>query len=158
MKITLVATGRTNDSWVKEGMSVYLRRLEHYTAITYIETDDVKLKAKKPLLEAIRNGEQERQMRLIAPSDIVVLFDEHGKALSSTEFAGFFSKHHLAGSRHLIFFIGGAHGFASAMHDRANLKLALSAMTFPHQLVRIIALEQLYRAHTIIKGEPYHHV
>lgn len=158
MKVTLISTGRTDEAWVREGMDVYIKRLGHYTTFSYLETDDVKSKTRKPDSAALLKAEAERQLRLIGDHDVLVLFDEHGKEFSSVGFAEFFAKHRLASTRQLTFLIGGAHGFAPELLTRANSKVALSKMTFPHKFVRVIALEQIYRAHTLLKGEPYHHI
>lgn len=157
MKVTLISTGKSDDTWVREAVKRYADRIPHYTAFTYTETDDVKAKTKKPDSAALLRQEAERQLKCIQPSDYVVLFDEHGKSLSSDAFASFFEKHHLSGTKHMVFVIGGAHGFDQALKQRANAMISLSPMTLTHQMVRILALEQIYRAHTILKGEPYHH-
>lgn len=157
MKVTLVATGKSGEKWLSEGMETYIRRLAHYTSFHYVEVDDVRIKAKKPEPDTIKTEEGKRILRHISPGDFVVLLDERGKTLSSEGFADFFSKHHLAGTKHVLFIIGGAHGFSSEVIQRSDAKLSLSAMTFPHRLIRLFILEQIYRAHTLIKGEPYHH-
>lgn len=157
MKITLISTGKSDDGWVRDAVKRYADRIPHYTAFQHIETDDVKAKTKKPDPAALLRMEAQKQMKHIAPSDFVVIFDEHGKSVTSEGFADFFAKHHLAGTRHMVFIIGGAHGFDQEVKARANASLSLSKMTLTHQMVRILALEQIYRAHTILKGEPYHH-
>lgn len=108
---------------------------------------------------------QEQQKRLegqailaeINTSDTVVLLDEGGKMYSSRNFADFFTRIAVSGTKRLVFVIGGPYGFSPEVYARANNKISLSPMTFSHQMVRLIFAEQLYRAHTIIKGEPYHH-
>lgn len=157
MKVSLIATGKSGEKWLSEGMETYIRRLGHYTNFHYVEVDDVRIKAKKPDPETIKNEEGQRILRHISTGDFVVLLDERGRTYSSEGFADFFAKHHLAGTKHLLFIIGGAHGFSKAVTKRSNAKLSLSAMTFPHRLIRLFILEQIYRAHTLIKGEPYHH-
>lgn len=157
MKITLISTGKSDDGWVRDAVKRYADRLPHYTAFQYIETEDVKAKTKKPDTAALLRAEGQKQLKHLAPSDVVILFDEKGKSFTSEEFAGFFAKHHLAGTRHMVFIIGGAHGFDEEVRARANASISLSKMTLTHQMVRILALEQIYRAHTILKGEPYHH-
>ncbi len=157
MKITLISTGKSDDGWVREAVKRYADRLPHYSVFHYIETEDAKAKTKKHDSAATLRTEAHKQLKHIAPSDFVVLFDEQGKSFTSEEFANFFAKHHLAGTRHMVFMIGGAHGFDDEVKARANASISLSKMTLTHQMVRIFALEQIYRAHTILKGEPYHH-
>ncbi len=157
MKVSLIATGKSGEKWLNEGMETYIRRLTHYTSFTYLEVDDVRIKAKKPEPETIKNEEGKRILRYVNAGDYVVLLDERGKTFSSEAFSEFFAKHHLAGTRHVQFIIGGAHGFSPEVIARSDMQLSLSAMTFPHRLIRLFILEQIYRAHTLIKGEPYHH-
>lgn len=157
MKITLIAIGKTSESWLKEGLQRYVKRLPHYTAFSYIETDDIRTKVRKPDPETIMQEEAKKVFKLFSPGDKVILFDEFGKEYESTQFADYIAKMQMTGLKHLVFIIGGSHGFHASLRERADGKVALSKMTLPHRLVRLIALEQLYRAHTIIRNEPYHH-
>ncbi|MCF0191139.1 MAG: 23S rRNA (pseudouridine(1915)-N(3))-methyltransferase RlmH, partial [Marinilabiliaceae bacterium] len=102
-------------------------------------------------------AEAQAVMALIQPSDVLVIMDENGKQFTSRQFADYLAKMAVQGTRRLLFLIGGPYGFDKSIYDRANFKISLSPMTFSHQMVRLIFLEQLYRAHTIIKGQPYHH-
>lgn len=157
MKISLIAIGKTSEAWLQEAMDQYIRRLPHYTPFSYIETEDVRTKVRKPEPETIMQEEAAKVLRILKPTDRVILFDEFGKEFRSTEFANYIEKMQLSGLKHLVFIIGGSHGFHGSLRDRADGKVALSKLTFPHRLVRIIALEQLYRAHSLLRNEPYHH-
>lgn len=157
MKVTLISIGKTSESWLNEGMSVYINRLSHYTSFNYIEIDDAKVKSKKPDIQLLKNEEGVKILKQVGAGDHLLLFDERGKDYSSVEFARLFENHHHIGTKHLIFCIGGAYGFSDEVIQRSNGKISMSKMVFPHKLIRIFALEQIYRAHTILKGEPYHH-
>jgi 23S rRNA (pseudouridine1915-N3)-methyltransferase len=157
MKTTLVAVGKTNDAWIKQGISVYMDRLKHYLKFEYHELEDVKIKSGKPDFARVSASEGEKVLKFIEPGDHVVLFDENGKEFSSEGFADWFVKRQNASPRQLIFLIGGAYGFSPEVRSRANEVISLSQMTFSHQMVRVFAIEQIYRAQSIIKGEPYHH-
>lgn len=152
MTITLICTGKTAEQYVHEGMRVYIERLKHYCKlqIRYIE------QGRGTEIEICKR-EEATLLKEVSDKDYVILMDENGKELTSLEFAGFLAEHRNRATKHLVFVIGGAYGFSAAIYRRANARIALSKMTFPHQLVRIIFLEQLYRAFTILKGEKYHH-
>ena len=134
----------------------YTKRLNHYVKFAITTIADVR--NTKKLSEAEQKRlEGEAIMRVINDSDYVMLLDEHGAELRSIEFADLLQRRMLAGTKRLIFVIGGPYGFSEAVYQRANSKLSLSKMTFSHQIVRAIFTEQLYRAFTILKNEPYHH-
>lgn len=137
-------------------MEVYLKRLPHYLPFEYHELPDVK-NARKLGNDLLKEAEGKAFLAKLDNTDHVILLDEGGKVRTSRELAGFFEKHMLGGTRRLVLVIGGAYGFSPELYKRANGKLSLSPMTFSHQMVRVIALEQLYRAQSILKGEPYHH-
>lgn len=158
MKVTLLATGKTNEAWLQEGLRNYEQRMKHYCPFDYTETDDVKVKAKKPDPAMIKKEESLRIAKHIHPTDHLLLLDEGGTHYSSEEFAALFARLRNAGTKSLVLLIGGPYGFDEQLQERAQGKVSLSKMTFPHRLVRIFALEQIYRAHTILKGEPYHHI
>jgi 23S rRNA (pseudouridine1915-N3)-methyltransferase len=120
-----------------------------------IEVQDVK-NPKNFSKEEIKRKEAISILSKLSPNDFLILMDENGKEFSSVEFANWIEKRNLL-PQNIIFVIGGAYGFDSSLYERMNMKLALSRMTFSHQMVRLIFLEQLYRAFTITKGEPYHH-
>ena len=155
MTIQLVTVGKTDVKWVKEGLDVYSARLQHYVPFTVKEIPELR-KAAALSKEQIKEKEGELILKQLGPSDTLILLDEHGIEYRSTEFAGMIEKYMLQGTRTLVFAVGGAYGFSPEVNARARAKMALSKMTFTHQMVRTIFAEQLYRAFTILKGEPYH--
>ncbi len=130
--ITILATGKVRERYIKEGMGEYLTRLQKYAKVSYVEKES-----------------------LSVPEGFVIALDEKGKQYTSEQFAGYIKKKTLE-EKNITFIIGGAEGIAADVKLRCQEKIALSAMTFPNQLVRVIFLEQLYRAFTIIRGEKYH--
>ena len=156
MKIILVTVGKTQEPYLREGIEKYVKRLKHYTSLSIIEMDELKnTKALTP--DQQKTKEAELILKRITPLDHVILLDEKGIELTSTQFAAFIDKHQINSSASLIFVIGGPYGFAPLIYQRANDKISLSLLTFSHQMVRLFFVEQLYRAYSIIKGEPYHH-
>ena len=156
MNIELIVVGKTDMKEVEALVSMYTKRLNHYVKFAITTIADVR--NTKKLSEAEQKRlEGEQILRLIAESDSVVLLDEHGAELRSIEFAELLQRRMSAGTKRLIFVIGGPYGFSEAVYQRANSKLSLSKMTFSHQIVRAIFTEQLYRAFTILRNEPYHH-
>ncbi len=154
--MTLVTVGKTDIPWVREGLEMYLSRLGHYVPFTLREIPE--LKGVSALShDQIKEREGELILKQIRPADEVVLLDEHGREYRSVEFADWLGRHLAGSGRDLVFVIGGAYGFSPAVYARAEGKLSLSKMTYSHQLVRTIFAEQLYRAFTILRGEPYHH-
>ena len=156
MKITLVVIGKTDDKFITEGLKKYQNRLKHYISFEYIELPDVK-KNKNLSQEQQKKMEGMSLLNIIKPGDYVVLLDEKGKTFSSREFASYTEKRMIAGTKRMLFIIGGPYGFSEEIYKMANDKVSLSKMTFSHQLVRLIFFEQIYRAMTILKNEPYHH-
>jgi len=156
MKITLLTVGKTDISWVKEGLETYRSRLSHYVPFEVVEIPELKNVAALSK-EQIKLREGELILRNVRNSDYVILLDEHGKEYRSVEFARVLEDKMSRSGRDLVFIIGGAYGFSKEVYDRADGKISLSQMTFSHQIVRTIFAEQLYRAFTIMKGEPYHH-
>ena len=156
MKITLLTVGRTDVDWVKESLDLYGSRLSHYVPFSVVEIPQLKGTASLSK-EQIKEKEGEAILRILKGADHVVLLDERGKEYRSVEFAGVLQGFMSRSSADLVFVTGGAYGFSKAVYDRADGKMSLSKMTFSHQMVRTIFAEQLYRAFTIIKGEPYHH-
>jgi 23S rRNA (pseudouridine1915-N3)-methyltransferase len=154
MNLKIILTGKTTDNYISEGIDIYLKRLKHY-----IKLDWVELQARKSNTDPQRTlaDEAEMNMKLITKTDFVVLLDEGGTEFTSVHFANWMEKHITHISNDIVFIVGGAHGFHESLYARANLKLALSKMTFTHQMVRLIFAEQLYRAFTIIRNEKYHH-
>lgn len=156
MKITLLTVGKTDIKWVKEGLEMYVSRLKHY--INFELTEIPELKNVSALSkEQIKLKEGELILKHLKPADLLVLMDEKGKEFRSIQFASMLEEKLNRGGRDMVFVIGGAYGFSEAVYSRADDKISLSKMTFSHQLVRTIFAEQLYRAFTIMRGEPYHH-
>lgn len=154
MHITLLTMGKTDIRWVAEGLGMYAGRLVHYVPFQVRELPELKnVGALAP--EQIKRKEAEQLLKAIKPQDTVILLDEHGEEFSSLQFAARLDRWMQTG-KDLVFVVGGAYGFAPEMHQRASSKLSLSKMTCSHQLVRTVFAEQLYRAFTILRGEPYH--
>lgn len=155
MKTELLLVGKTTDKNLQAGIDDYVGRIGHYMpfALTVIP----ELKNTKSLSEDQQKTlEGEAILKLLQPSDTLVILDEKGREYRSIEFASWLAKRQQT-ARRLVFLIGGPYGFSEAIYERANEKISLSKMTFSHQLVRLIFAEQLYRACTINKNEPYHH-
>ena len=156
MELKLVTVGKTDVRWVKEGLDLYVSRLKHYVPFSLVEIPQLK-NVSAFSEEQIKEKEGELILRQLNPGDAVILLDEHGREYRSVEWAEWLRQRLARGGKGLVFVIGGAYGFSQAVYDRAEGKVSLSKMTFSHQMVRTIFAEQLYRAFTIIKGEPYHH-
>ena len=156
MKITLLTVGKTDKDWVKQGLDIYTSRLKHYISFSISEIPELK-NVSAFTKDQIKTKEGELILKNIKPSDDVILLDEHGKEYTSTGFASLLQKKMAQEGKDIVFIIGGAYGFSDDVYKRSNSKISLSQMTFSHQIIRLIFLEQLYRAFTIIKGEPYHH-
>jgi len=155
MRITLIQLGKTRFSYLQEGISDYHKRIQHYVTFEEVTLPDLKNSENLSVSE-IKKKEGEQVLKLIEKAAFLVLLDERGKQNSSEEFAEFLLKNMNSG-RDIVLLIGGAYGFSEEVYSRANDKMSLSRLTFSHQLVRLIFAEQLYRAMTIIRGEPYHH-
>lgn len=156
MKITLLAIGKTNAKYLQEGIEQYTKRLSHYIPFELKILPDVKT-TKTLTTDKQKEMEGEMFMSAIQQGDWVTLLDERGKEFTSRDFASYIDKKMITIPKNLIFIIGGPYGFSKAMYDRANEKLSLSKMTFSHEMIRLFFVEQIYRAMTILKGEPYHH-
>ena len=155
LKTELWYIGKTAFPYLEQGMALYEKRLERYMGFTSVLMPDVKNGNKLPP-DQLKIKEGEAVLKKLNDSDFLVLLDEKGKALTSVQFAEFMEQKFQLGSRQLVFLIGGAYGFSDAVYKRANQQLSLSKMTFSHQMIRLFFLEQLFRAMTIIRGEPYH--
>ena len=147
--------GGTDVRWVSEGLGIYVSRLKHYVPFSMVEIPQLK-NVSSWSRERIKDREGELLLSRVRASDELVLLDEKGEMFRSVDFARFMEKKMNAG-RDLTFAVGGAYGFSDAVYGRASGKISLSPMTFSHQMVRVIFAEQLYRAFTIMNGEPYHH-
>lgn len=156
MKITLLTVGKTDVKWVREGLDLYISRLSHYIPFTLDEIPELK-NVSALSKDQIKEREGELIMKKLRPADDVILLDEHGKEWRSIEFASVLEEKISRGGKDMVFIIGGAYGFSRDIYARANSKMSLSKMTFSHQMVRTVFAEQLYRAFTIMRGEPYHH-
>ena len=156
MKISLICIGKTDDSYLVEGIDTFQKRLKFYIGFKMIVIPDIK-NSKNLSKDQQKAKEAEQILKLIGNSDCVILLDERGKEFRSVEFADFINKKMIASTQHLVFVIGGPYGFDSSMENRSNGKISLSKMTFSHQMVRLFFSEQLYRAFSILKNEPYHH-
>ncbi len=156
MKIRLICIGKTGKSFLVEGESEYLSRLKHYSPVDKVEIPDIK-NAKNLSREQIKLEEGKLILGKCQPGDRIILLDEGGKEFSSEKFAEYLQKQFNIGGKALVFVVGGAYGFSEEVEGRADGKLSLSKMTYSHQMVRMIFLEQLYRANTILRSEPYHH-
>jgi len=155
MKTQLILVGKTTDRHIAAGITDYAERLAHYMPFDIVVIPELK-NTKSLSEEQQKEREGEIILSKLQTSDTVVLLDEHGEERRSTEFASWLQKKQQT-VRRLVFIIGGPYGFSPALYRRADEKISLSRMTFSHQMVRLIFAEQLYRACTIIKGEPYHH-
>lgn len=151
-----MVVGKTTTANLRSGIEEYAKRVNRYIPFDIVELPDIKTSRK--LTEA-KQKETEGEMMLsrIQPSDYVVLLDEHGKEMTSREFSQNLEKKAQTVSKQLYFIVGGPYGFSPEVYSRANEKLSLSKMTFPHEMVRLFFVEQLYRAMTIQRNEPYHH-
>jgi len=156
MKITLLQTGKTTDKHISELADLYSDRIKKYTGFEIITIPDVKNTKNMPVQEQ-RAKEATKIIQSVNDDDYIIILDERGKELRTVEFSGVLEKMFFLPKKRIVFIIGGPWGFSDAVYKRADYKMSLSKMTFPHQLVRLLFLEQLYRVFTIIKGEPYHH-
>ncbi len=156
MNVELIVVGKTDMREVESLVEMYTKRINHYVRFAITTIADVRNTRKMSVAEQ-RRMEGEAILRQLTDSDHVALLDEHGAELRSVEFADLMQRRMASGIRRLVFVIGGPYGFSEAVYARANSKLSLSKMTFSHQIVRALFVEQLYRAFTILKNEPYHH-
>lgn len=156
MKIRLITIGKTDESYLKEGIRKYMERLKHYISFEMIEIPDVKT-GKKVNTTLQKEAEGMEISKLFSKSDFVVLLDENGKEFNSIEFSKYIQKRMNTGLD-ICFVIGGPFGFSKGIYERANHKVAISQMTFSHQMIRLFFVEQLYRSFSILKGEKYHHI
>ncbi len=156
MTIKLLAIGKTDDATLQNLTEIYIKRLQFYNKFEMEIIPDLK-KAKNLDENQQKQKEGELILSKLTPSDFVVLLDENGKQFSSEGFSEFVQKRLNSGLKQLVFIIGGPYGFSQDVYSRADSKVSLSKMTFSHQMVRLFFTEQLYRAFTILRNEPYHH-
>ena len=156
MKICLLVIGKTDEAYLQKGIEIFLKRIPYYISFEMKVIPDLK-NSKNLSEQQQKEKEGELILQQISTSDELFLLDEQGIESSSVEFARFLERKMIAGIKRMVVVIGGPYGFSGNVYARANGKLSLSRMTFSHQMVRLIFVEQLYRAMTILKGEPYHH-
>lgn len=156
MKITILLIGKTDRKYIKEGIEDYIQRLHFYLPVELKVIPDIK---KAGNLNEDQQKEKEGKLILdqLNPGDQLILLDEKGKEFTSIEFSKWLEKKMVSGTRQLFFVIGGPYGFSESVYHRSDFSLSLSRMTFSHQMVRMIFVEQLYRSMTILRNEPYHH-
>jgi len=156
MKVTLAVIGKTEVGFVRQGIDDYVKRLQHYVPFNIQYIGDVK--GTRNMSESQQKVAEGRSLlAALDNSDHVVLLDEHGTERTSMEYSQWLERRMSSGCKRLVFVVGGPYGFSPEVYHRANEKISLSKMTFPHELVRLIFVEQLYRAFTILRHEPYHH-
>lgn len=156
MKIVVIAVGKTSTDYISRGVDEFLKRANRYLGVELTVIPDIK--ASKALTEEAQKQQEGRNiLASLQPGDIVTLLDERGKGLTSREFSGMIEHRMIQGTKRLVFVIGGPYGFSKEVYERADSKLSLSRMTFTHEMVRLFFVEQIYRAMTIMRGEPYHH-
>ena len=156
MKILLLVIGKTDEDYLITGIKKYVGRIGHYVSFEMKEIPDIRNR-KTLNEEQQKKAESFLLLSQLQPGDQVVLLDEHGQQYHSVAFSEYIEKMMASGAKRLVFVIGGPYGFAPEVHAKAQAEMSLSPMTFSHQMVRLIFVEQLYRAFTILKGEPYHH-
>jgi 23S rRNA (pseudouridine1915-N3)-methyltransferase len=156
MKITLLQTGKTTERYISDGVDEFSARIRRYSGFDIVTIPDLKNTKKMPQTEQ-KMKEGNKILQLLNNDDFVIILDEKGKEYRTLEFSEHLAKILMQAKRRTVFIIGGPWGFSEEVYKRADIKMALSRMTFSHQMVRLLFLEQLYRAFTIIKGDPYHH-
>ena len=155
MKVTLLVVGKTTDSHMEALIQEYQKRLTHYLPFALQVIPELKnTKALTP--EQQKQAEGDLILKVVTANTDLILLDEHGKEFRSIEFADYLQKR-MSSGRDVVFVVGGPYGFSDMVYQRANGKISLSKMTFSHQMVRLFFVEQIYRAMTILRGEPYHH-
>ena len=155
MNVLLLMIGKTEDDYLKDGITIFEKKLKHYVNYQTIVIPSLK-NAKNLTAEDFKLKEGEEILKYTAKADFVILLDEKGKQFRSKDFAAFLQKQMNSGIKNLMFVVGGAFGFSDKVYEKADMKLSLSEMTFSHQMIRLLFAEQLYRAFTILKNEPYH--
>lgn len=156
MKIKLLAIGKTDDNALVQLIQKYETRLQHYIFFSLEIIPDLKQR-KNLSIQLQKEKEGQSILSKISSTDRIFLLDENGKTMDSIEFSKFLQKQMNSGPKQLIFVIGGPYGFSDEVYQKAHGKISLSKMTFSHQMVRLFAIEQLYRGFTILRNEPYHH-
>jgi len=156
MKIALLQIGKTTEKHIADGVEIYASRIRKYSGFEIISIPDQRNTRNMPAEEQ-KLKEGRKILQVLGKDDFLVVLDERGKEFRTAEFAEWIEKRAIIPGKRVVFVIGGPWGFSDEVYKTAGFRLSLSKMTFPHQLVRLLFMEQLYRAFTIIKGEPYHH-
>ena len=156
MEICVLSVGKISNPWIKKGIEEFMTRLSNYIKLNSIVIPDIK-NSKSLSVDKIKEEEGKSLLNCLSPSDIVVLMDEKGKELTSRGFSEWIQKQMNTGRKRLIIIIGGPFGFSQDVYSRADSLISLSKMTFTHEMAKLILTEQIYRAMTILRGEPYHH-
>jgi 23S rRNA (pseudouridine1915-N3)-methyltransferase len=156
MKAVLLVIGKTDDSYIKEGFDKFAKRIVHYMPFNIDVVPDIK-NTKKLSPAQQKEKEGELILQKLQAGDRIVLLDDKGRDFTSLKFADWLNQQMISGAKRLVFIIGGPYGFSDAVYTKADQKISLSKMTFSHQLIRLVFAEQFYRAHTILRNEPYHH-
>ncbi|MDE6041023.1 MAG: 23S rRNA (pseudouridine(1915)-N(3))-methyltransferase RlmH [Muribaculaceae bacterium] len=156
MKIKLLCMGTSRDANINSAIERYVKRIPFYWPFSIVCLPDIKT-TKSMTTDKQKELEGEKFIAEFGSGDFIVLLDERGKEYTSSEFSAFIERKAVEVARNLVFVVGGPYGFSQAVYEAANAKISLSKMTFPHELVRLFFVEQIYRAGTISKGEPYHH-
>jgi len=156
MTLRILSIGKTNIRYVNEGIEQFLNRLKHYVKLSWEELPDAK-NAAQLSNASLKKAEGNLILSKLKTGDLLILLDETGKSMTSVEFAEWLEHKSMHAAKDMVFVVGGAYGFSDEVYTRADFKLSLSKMTFNHQLIRLVFAEQLYRAFTIQRGEPYHH-
>lgn len=155
MKIRILAINKTEKGWIQEGVDTYFQRVKRYVSVEFLILEGNSSAKKSP--QEVMRDESQKFLKQFRPGDFIVLLDEKGKSFDSNGFAEWLNQKMIHVPGDLVFLIGGAYGFDSTVRNRANEIISLSDMTFTHQMVRLFFFEQLYRAFTILRNEPYHH-
>ncbi len=156
VKLVLIVIGKTQKGYLSEAVVDFSERIKHYMPFEIIMIPTIKKSQKIASKNEILQAEESAMMKYIRDDDYLIILDERGKSFRSVEFADYLQKVFLTGNKRMVFVIGGAWGIGGSLKKKANVQLSVSKMTFSHQLVRLIFLEQLYRALTILRNEPYH--
>lgn len=156
MDLCILSIGKISAPWIQQGLCNFESRIERYIKFSTIIIPDIK-NCRSFTKENLKEEEGKAILQHLSPSDCIVIMDEKGKEFTSLEFSDWVQKQMNSGRKRLVIIIGGPYGFSQSVYDRAHFKIALSKMTFTHEMAKLIITEQLYRAFTILKGEPYHH-
>ena len=156
MKIALLLIGKTTEKHIAEGVNIFSERVNKYTAFEIITLPDLRNTRNMTAREQ-KTREGVKIIQSLRSDDLIVILDDKGKEFTTMEFAGWLERSFMLPKKRIVFVIGGPWGFADDVYSKSDIRLSVSRMTFSHQVVRLLFLEQLYRVFTIIKGDPYHH-